>query len=180
MNTFGKYIACVEAGIAPHVLPQMEGAAAVLQGEKMASAGRLIAKAAYDVMQVCGRGNEAPAFHLRFIAKSADWNTHYQEVVDHVVRTLKVLEPLQKQASIVPDVVSGLGLAGRTALYGSLGAGAGLGSLYWLLSRHANQDDSDIEAMNRQVHYYDQLSKELSDSMKRKYHYDRKQQPAAA
>lgn len=163
---------CAEMGVMPESFHIVEGIASGMDGAKSASAGRLVVKAARDVLVATGRGYSAPSFHLYFVAKSADWNRHCQDVTDHVVRVLKVLEPMQKQAFTVPDAIGAAGLAGRGALYTSLGLGGGLGTLYWLLNRHATQDDSDAESMKHQIHYYHQLSNELDDSLRRKYHYE--------
>ncbi len=147
MNDFGVMLGCVEMGVPPKGFAFVEGLAEAMTGEKSASAGRVLVKAARDLMCATGYGHTAPSFHLHFVYKSADWNEHCQDVADHVTRTLKVLEPMQKQAFGVGDAMAAGGLAGRGALYGSMGLGSGLGALYWLLSRHANQDDSDIESM---------------------------------
>jgi hypothetical protein len=178
MREFGILLGCAEMGVMPESFHVVEGIADAMSGEKSASAGRLIVKAARDVMVATGRGYSAPAFHLYFILKSADWNTHCQEVTNHIVRTLKVLEPMHKQALTIPDALGAAGLAGRGALYSSLGLGGGLGTLYWLLNRHANQDDADVESMKHQIHYYHQLSNELDDSLRRKYHYEHPDQNA--
>jgi len=171
MKDFGILLGCAEMGVAPESFSVLEGIAETM--DKSSSAERLLVKAAYDLMVATGREFEAPTYHLRFVAKAAHWSDHCREIAGHVARTLKVLEPMQKQAFSLGDAGGAAMLGLRGLGYGSLGLGAGLGSLYWLLSRHANQDDADIESMKHQVHYYNQLSKELNDSMRRKYRYER-------
>lgn len=178
MREIGIFIGATERGYNPEDLDYIKAAAEVWD-ENGGPAARLLFKAARDLFIATGREHCAPAFHLHFLSKSADWNTHAKEVAQHLVQTMEVLEPMRKQAFSLKDVASAGALAGRGALLGSVGAGAGLGSLYWMLSRHSNQDNADIEAMQKQVQYYRELSKELEDSMRRKYRYDRGQQPAA-
>lgn len=170
-------MACAEAGVPFSSFPFINGMAEAMDGEKSASAGRVLVKAAHDLMLATGRQYEAPTFHLRLVIKSAHWNQHCQDIADHVTRVLKLLEPMQKQAFGAGDATALLGGGARGALYGSMGLGGGLGALYWLLSRHANQDESDAESMQHQLHYYNSLSRELSDSMRRKYDYDVSKQP---
>lgn len=169
-------IGAMERGYNPEDMDYIEAQAKVWDAEG-GPAGRLLIKAARDVLIATGAGHTAPAFHLHFLAKSADWNTHSKEVAADIARVLEIFEPHRKEA-FVKDL-TGAGMAGaRGALLGSMALGGGLGSLYWLLSRHSNQDNADIEAMQRQVEYYNELSRELQDSMRRKYRYDRGEQQA--
>lgn len=179
MRALGIFIGATERGYNPGDLDYIKAAAEVWDKDGGPSA-RLLFKAARDLFIATGRPHCAPAYHLHFLSKSASWDEHAKEVAQLVVQTMEVLEPMRKQAMSLKDVVGAGTLAGRGALLGSIGAGAGLGSLYWMLSRHSNQDNADIEAMQKQVQYYRELSKELEDSMRRKYRYDRGQQPAAA
>ena len=173
MDKFGKYIGYVEMGVNPDSEAFCEGVSEVWDSEAGAPAARLLVKAARDLMIATGRGGSAPAYHLHFISKSADWNLHCREVANHVASILKVMEDGVKEGSTIRNLIGGGTVLGRGALYGALGLGGGLGALYWLLSRHANQDSADMEAMNHQIKYYNQLSHELEDSMRRKYRYDR-------
>jgi hypothetical protein len=180
MREFGVLLGCAEMGVAPKDFPFVDGLAQALTGEESEKVGRLLVKAARDVMCATGHGKEAPSFHLHFVYKSADWNTHCQEVADHVAQVLTVLHPLEKKASsMAGNLAAGAGLGLKGVGYGALGAGGGLGALYWLLSRHATQDDADSASMQHQIDYYNNLSRELSDSMKRKYQYDQESQPPA-
>ncbi len=180
MREFGVLLGCAEMGVAPKDFPFVDGLAQALTGEESGKVGRVLVKAARDIMCATGHGNEAPSFHLHFVYKSADWNTHCQDVADHVAQVLTLLKPLEKKASnLVGNLEGAVGLGVKGVGYGALGAGGLLGSLYWLLSRHATQDESDAASMQHQVDYYNNLSRELSDSMKRKYQYDQESQPTA-
>jgi hypothetical protein len=180
MRELGVLIGAMEHGYSPDDFDYIKSQAAVWDREG-GPAGRLLIKAARDVMVATGRGQTAPAFHLHFLSKSADWNEHTKEVARDVAEILEIFDPMRKQAFKLPDVVGAGAAAGKGALLGSMALGGGLGSLYWLLSRHANQDSADIEAMQRQVNYYDELGRELEDSMRRKYRYERgNQQPSGA
>jgi len=180
MRELGILIGAMERGYNPADMDYIKAQAEVWDREG-GPAGRLLIKAARDVMVATGRGHTAPAFHLHFLSKSADWNEHAKEVALNVAQILEIFDPMRKQAFNLRDVGSAGLAAGKGALLGSMALGGGLGALYWMLSRHANQDTADIEAMQRQVDYYDELGRELEDSMRRKYRYDRgTQQPASA
>lgn len=179
MRNIGIFIGATEHGYNPSAMHFIKAAAERWDAEG-GPAARLVFKAARDLLTATGRQYSAPAFHFHFLSKSADWNDHAKEVVTLVAQVVEVMSPMHKQAFNIKDVTSAAGLAGRGALLGSVGLGAGLGSLYWLLSRHSNQDDADIEAMRKQVDYYHSLSKELEDSMRRKYRYDRGDQDQQA
>ena len=162
-----------ESGIAPGSISFLQGVSAkVASSESAPVLGRSIAKLGHDILASSGRKHSAPAAHLRLVSmtKNADWNAGHQDAVDHVIRTLRVLEPLKKQA--FSDALGAAGLAARGVGYGSVGLGAGLGALYFLLSRHSNQDSADLESMQRQIDYYNELGKELDDSMRRRYRYN--------
>lgn len=177
----GIAIGLTEHGYNPQDLAYIEGSNAVWDREGGPS-GRLLIKAAHDLLVATGRGRTAPAWHLHFLTKMSDWDAHSKEVAEHIGQVMEVLEPMRKQAFNVSDAIGAGGTVGRAALLTSLAAGGGLGSLYWLLSRHSNQDSSDIESMQNQVNYYNELSKEVEDSMRRKYRYERndEQSPGTA
>lgn len=46
-----------------------------------------------------------------------------------------------------------------------IGAGAGVGSLMWLMNRHTRQDEDDIEAMKAKINYYSNLTKEIKNEL---------------
>lgn len=164
-------MACAERNVRPDAFPTLVGIA------KEASTnpgpiGRLIAKAAASVMTECGRGNTAPAIHLALISKQANWVPQYQETINLVLDCIKMLEPMEKAAFNVGDAVGAGESIAKGVGYGTLGAGMGAGALWWLLSRHALQNDSKEKAMQGQVDYYNQLSSELEDQLKRRYGYN--------
>ena len=172
MTNLGVVVGMLNRGYSPADFNYIKGQAEVWDAEG-GPAGRLMLKAARDVLIATGRGHTAPAFHLNFLCKMGSWDPHTREVAQHVAQLLEVLRPHEKRAFGLRDALSAGGLAGRGALLGSVGLGGGLGALYWLLSRHANQDSADISAMQNQVDYYRELGRELEDSMRRKYRYER-------
>lgn len=172
MKKLGMLIGAVEHGHNPGDLDAISGAVQVWDRDG-GPAGRLLTKAARDLLIATGRGHTAPAFHLHFLCKSANWDLHAQEVAQEIAQVLEVCDDLRKEAFSLKDIPAAGGAVGRGALLGSMGLGGGLGALYWLLSRHSNQDDAEVEAMSNQVRYYDNLARELEDSMRRKYRYDR-------
>lgn len=168
-QSVGIELACANLGVKPGEYQFRKGAASV-QDEGVI--GRSIAKIANEVMCFCGRGWTAPARHLEMISKSAAWFPQHQEAVNTVLRALIATQAFQKQAVHVADIIGGTGSLAKGIGYGAAIGGSGLGSLYWLLSRHSRQDDADIDAMTREKDYYTQLSGEIEDAMKRKYNYN--------
>lgn len=169
-RNIGTLLGCVEMGIAPSELAICSGLARAWD-QNGEPAQRLIVKSAHDLMVVTGHGHTAPAIHLRLVVESPEWSPHSREVAEHVVHTLMANDQLEKMASGVPSVISGGGDILKALGYGSLGVGAGLGGLYYLLSRHANQEEADTEAKKHQVDHYDRLARELNESLRRKYRY---------
>lgn len=153
-----------------HRMPFVEGAMTKLASADGAAVERLLVKAAHACMFFSDMGHLAPAMHLKLVSDQSHWGPHCEEVATNVSRALSVLEPMHKQA--FAEITEGIGAGTKGLGYASLGAGAGLGSLYWLLSRHANQEAANLEASKKQIEYYHQLSRELNHSMRRKYHYD--------
>lgn len=168
----GPLLACSEFTLDAGAISFCEGRATKFASVDGAPAGRLILKMASQILEATGRGQTAPAHHLRNLmaTKEASSASHFQEVVDHVTGVMHALEPMSKRA--FTDAAGAAGLAGRAGLYGSVGLGTGLGALYWLLSRHSSQDSADLESMQNQVDYYQQLGAELEDSMRNKYRYN--------
>ena len=41
-----------------------------------------------------------------------------------------------------------------------------------MLSRHSTQDEKETEAKKQQLNYYQQLNREIQDSMQRKFRYN--------
>lgn len=165
----GFFIACAEHTSPVNQLRVVEGMA-----EKMASADsapvcRLLCKVAHEAMVFSDQGHTAPAMHLK-LASEQGWSTHLQDISEHVAQTIHLLEPMAKEA--FAEMMDGAGAGARALAYGSVGAGAGAGALYWLLNRHANEEDAALQAKKKQIDYYHNLGKELNESMRRKYHYD--------
>ena len=169
IEKLGAFTACIEAGISPDFAPQAEGAFEKLSSEEAAPIGRLLLQGAIAAMDVSGFGATLPALHLKLAAFDPVWTEHSQDLADHVSTVLEILEPMEKKA--FGDVTEGLGLGVRTLGYGAVGAGGALGSLLWLLNRHAQEENADQESTKKQINYYHNLSKELHESLQRKYGY---------
>jgi hypothetical protein len=175
IQKLGAFTACAEAGISPDFIPQLEGAFPKLASAEAEPIGRLLLQGASEVMRLSQYGSTAQALHLKLAAASPVWTEHSQDLADHVSEVLRVLEPLEKGASFLRPGVEEIGdLAGtgaRALGYGAVGAGAGLGALLWALKRHSQEEQTDQESLKKQIGYYHNLSKEMHDSMRRKYDY---------
>ena len=166
-HDLGRMFGCLEYGFSPRSIDYIEGAAS--RGVD-GGVGRQLFKAAHDIMSITGRGSSAPALHLMMLSKQADWTLHSDEVFRDISRLLLASQPMEKAAFSGAASLANTGAKALTT--GTLAGGAGLGALYFMLNRHATQDEADSEAMQHQVDYYNHLSRELEDSMRRKYHYD--------
>ncbi len=166
----GIQMACAEHGIKPSHYAFISGVAKSAKANR-GPIGRLIAKTAANMMTECGLGNTAPAIHLAMVSKQAEWHPQFQEAVGIVLSAIEVLKPMEKQAFNLGDVAGAGESVAKGVGYGTLGAGVGAGALWWLLSRHALQEDAKAKAMQGQVDYYNQLSSEIGDQMRRKYGY---------
>lgn len=167
---FGIQLECISRGIDPSDFHKYAAVAEVMASKEAAPAKRLLLKAAHDLMVLCGDGTKAAAFHLQQVIELPGWSTHADDVYNTVVQACAANDCLEKHA--FNDTVEGLGHVAKGLGYAGVLGGAGMGSLYWLLSRHATQDEKDNEARKQQLNYYNQLNRELQDSLARKYRYN--------
>jgi hypothetical protein len=165
----GVALACVSNDMPVGQFTKCAAVAARMQQPDAVPAKRLVIKAAHDVMAFCGEANTAPAHHLRLVANLPGWSAHAEDVYSSVVKSCSIAAMMEKRA--FNEAVEGMGSLAKGIGYAGLAAGGGLGSLYWLMSRHATQDEADIEAKKQQRDYYRQLNNELQASLRRKYRY---------
>lgn len=174
----GVALECASRRIPLANFVKLAGVAERFDSPDAVPAKRLIIKAAHDLMICCGDEATAPAFHLQLLSEMPKWSSHAEDVCRTVVQTCATVQTLEKRA--FEDVLSGAGALGRTIGYTGMAGGAGLGALYWMLSRHATQDEADIEGKKQQAQYYDRLNRDLQDSMRRKYRYSGDARPTNA
>jgi hypothetical protein len=165
----GVALGCVSNDVPLAAFTKLAAVADRMNQPDAASAKRLVIKAAHDVMTACGDGQSAPANHLAILHGTPGWSAHADEVYSTVVKSCAVVSLMEKRA--FNDTIEGLGNVAKGIGYTGLMAGAGLGSLYWMLSRHASQDEADVEGKKQQLQYYKNLNHELNDSLRRKYRY---------
>ena len=182
MNAYdlGFIAGLTEHGMPLNIRPELEGFA------KQASAcqetwGRPILRLAARLLESAGMEKSAARFHLRLLNEQP-WSSHSETVLHQVIDAVRAVDQQFKQASALGEMVNmggrwagpgaaGLGLAGKSLLYGGVGAGAGLGSLWWLLNRHASEDDAENESKQHQVDYYNRLANEVQETMNRNNDY---------
>ena len=165
----------VNLALAARCLPfgsitKMAGVAATMQRPEAADAKRLVIKAAHDLMISCGDGYTAPARHLEILSSMPKWSSHAADVYSTIVQSCMAVQELEKRA--FTDAIEGAGALAKGIGYAGVGGGMGLGALYWMLSRHATQDEADIAGKKHQLQYYRGLNKELQDSLRQKYRYE--------
>lgn len=143
--------------------------------------GRPILRVAANLLANTGHAKSAAYFHLKLLNEQP-WSKHASTVLEQVVDAIRATTQETKRASVLGEMLTlggnfagpgaaGLGLAGKSLLYGGVGAGAGLGSLYWLLNRHASEDDAENETKQHQVDYYQRLAREVEETMRRNNDY---------
>lgn len=167
MRQFGELLACVANGFHPSALNERRGMA-----QKVASSdvpGRLLLRMATRCMELCGSDRGAPYFHLKKVASRPEWDAHSREVFRLVASAIQNTDSQTKQASMVPSL---LGLGARVGVYGAGIAGGLGGYLYWLANRDSREGTAEMEAMKQQIAYYDELNRELNESLRRKYRYE--------
>ena len=165
----GADMALMANGRHPGDLHKIAAVAHRMASPDAAPAKRLVIKSAHDVMTICGGEFTAPAQHLKILHDLPGWSTHAQDVYETVVKSCALAETLEKRA--FADTVEGVGSLAKGIGYAGIAGGAGLGALYWMLARHANQGDADVESKKHQLAYYNRLNAELKDSLQRKYQY---------
>ena len=165
----GVDMALMANGRKPAELHKIAAVAHRMASPDAVPAKRMVIKSAHDVMTFCGDEFTAPSQHLAILSNMPGWSTHAEDVYNTVVKSCSLAETLEKRA--FADTVEGVGSLAKTLGYAGIGAGAGLGTLYWLLARHANQGSADVESKKHQLAYYNRLNAELKDSMQRRYQY---------
>lgn len=157
-------------GRSPGELTKIAAVAHRMASPDAVPAKRLVVKSAHDVMCFCGDEFSAPAQHLKMIHELPGWSAHAEDVYGTVVKSCAVAECLEKHA--FADAAEGIGSLAKGVGYTGVLGGAGLGALYWMLSRHASQGTADVESKKHQLAYYNQLNHELQESMRNKYPYN--------
>lgn len=147
----------------------------ILQDPQSSAFLRMVIKAAANFV---GEMSDNPADPVHNHLKRAslmgpEIHDHHLELYQEICAACREIDAVTKSASATPlSMLTPLGLTAKGLAYGALGAGAGTGALYWLLSRHSRQGDAELESMQQQVDYYDDLHRRLSSRLKDKYGYD--------
>jgi hypothetical protein len=138
------------------------------QNRQADSVCRLVVKAAASLLEATYP--ESAAFrHLKLAGDDRDpaLYDHRRDLYRTVCLACMCVDDQAKSAAV--GLTPAVGGAAKTLAYGALGAGASTGALYWLLARHSRQANAEVEALQQQVDYYDDLSKQLKQRMEDKY-----------
>ena len=180
-------MACLEHGIPPATLPFHEAVVEHISNHLNENYGALEKMACHfaaEVFQAVGE-KVSPEFCLfDQLRKVANWNPYYDQYARPVFNAL-CSEQLdaraddEQQAETIKRafVANVLGMLGKgltatptiakTVLAGGAAAGAGLGSLYWALNRHATEDDDKNEALKARIKLYRRIKSEIAEDLKR-------------
>lgn len=178
----GIKLGAAAGGITPDQLPTLCGVVEESENVNNVNYGnlqRVVCKHAAVAFEKSGQQNDW-CYHLfTKLAESRDWYPELDGFSDAVICAMgkvhqegiaqeieKAGDEIVKRASgfvgtlpgkavaLAPDALktfAGLGVLG----------GAGLGSLYWLLNRHGQEDDTKNEELKAKIDYYNKLTNEV-------------------
>ena len=144
---------------------------------------RMACKIAAEAFAEAGRKKEFEYHMLDSLSKSAVWYPELDQYSDAVFNVLGKLayeyekekdESLKdavvaKSASFLPGLVSSTAkltpdAIKAMALAGAFG-GTATGGLYWLLNRHAEEDEDKAEQVKAKINYYNRISNEIKNQL---------------
>ncbi len=178
----GVKMASAARGRDPQSLVTISGLISTVDNPKEANYGfiqKFVCKVAADAFSEAGRKNEMEYHVFEKLANTTIWypefdsysnavfaalgsiaTEHEQQVkeasAETVVKQAQTLLPnlISMAGKSTPDVIKGLAAAG------ALGGGI-TGGLYWLLNRHANEDEDEAEVVKAKIDYYNKISDEI-------------------
>ena len=175
-------MACLEHGIPPATYHFHQALVENLEdpwSENYGSLEKLGCHVAAEMFKEAGL-EISPEFCLYDqLRKVANWNPFFdqyaQPVFDAVCREsiyarladAEVEEGVKRAAVNGVLSVIGRALTSTPTIGGGALAGAGLGSLYWALNRHATEDDDKNEALKAKIKLYRRITSEIAEDLKR-------------
>lgn len=159
---FGARVGAATLGIDSAGLSRMLGAEKVMSSPEAEPFNRELCKIAAAAFEADSAAHTPAGILFQNLAKVDTWHPGYNRFTDCVKRAMA------KQA-MLPAVVAANELGGNSLLKTLVAAGviggAGVGSLGFLLSRHANQTSAENAALLEKVRAYRQLRRDIEEDM---------------
>lgn len=159
---FGVLIGAAMIGVDAVTVKKAAHQQRVMDSPEAAPFNRELCKIAAAAFEADGASTSAPAILFQNLAKVEKWYPEFNRFTDCVKRAMA------KQAMFLPAAIatdSSIGGPTRSLLaLGALG-GLGVGSLGFLLSRHASQSSAENAALLEKVKAFKQLRQDIEEDM---------------
>lgn len=164
----------------------LSGFVSTIDNPKEANYGftqKFVCKVAADAFAEAGRKNEMEYHIFEKLAQAAVWHPEFDRYSDAAFAALGKIafeqetqakeakaDLLVKQAkNFLPELLSMAGsstpdIIKAMAAAGALGGGV-TGGLYWLLNRHAQEDEDEAEQIKAKINYYNKISDEIKNQL---------------
>lgn len=183
----GKKLAALAYNCSNSDLAMADGLVSTLEDHTHPEYGnfqRVLCKYAADAFDKAGQCTGFEHQLFKEASQVEEWYPEMDHISNSVLNALgtvfalakndadfKAHEAIKEAAlnTLFPAVAGGVmrntpGLIKNIATLG-IGAGAGIGSLAWLMNRHSRQDEDDLEAMKAKIDYYKQLTNEIKSEL---------------
>lgn len=179
----GEYAVYLAHGYKPSEFNNIKYAAEAVELDHNKYSERLRAKSIYQYLYNEGLGKSAEAIFFNKMAAHPEWHDTFSNILDKVTDIIRNNE-FQKQAGLNKHALPGpllgkltsaigigTGAIGNAAKLGgglALAAGAGLGSLGWLLTNDIKRDAIENEAIKAQIAEFQKERRKLQEKEKSK------------
>lgn len=188
-RAWGCALACARHNITPQYAEFLKAANDTFEDTEHPFYGafeRTVSNLAAELYKQAGKELTVECQLFEQLSKAASWRPALNRFIDPVLETLAAghARALQENQKLVKDAsaLSMLPLAMNSdvPVRRGLGAlmtlaaitGAGLGTGYWALNRHATRDDDDIEEMKAKTQHYKEITNEISQRLKNNHAVD--------
>jgi hypothetical protein len=159
---FGARVGAAMLGIDHSGLNHMLGSEKVMASAEAAPFNRELCKIAAAALAVDGDNHTPAAILFNNLSQVEEWHPGYNRFSDCVKRAMAKQAMLP--AVVAANELGGKGLLKTLVATGVIG-GAGIGSLGFLLSRHANQTSAENAGLLEKVRAYRQLKRDIEEDM---------------
>jgi hypothetical protein len=163
---YGAALGAAMLGVSPEELVARDAASGVMGSTEAAPFKRELCKMAAAAYTFDGAPRHPVAILYRSLSSNPAWSSGYDRFSDTVCRALAKtagLLPMASGAAAMHDKLGG-GVFKTLTATGALG-GASLGSLLFLLSRHAREMSHENQEMLEKARVYKQLRREIEEDM---------------
>jgi len=183
----GVKLAASARGRDPQNLVTISGLVSTIDNPKEANYGfvqKIMCKVAAHAFEEAGRKNEIEYHIFEKLAHTAMWYPELDKYSNAALSALGKIaleheqqikeasnEEITKQAqNLLPGLLAMAGKSTPEVIKAVAGAGAlggGVtGGLYWLLNRHAQEDEDEAEVIKAKIDYYNKISDEIKRQLR--------------